>query len=40
VIDRKEAIIKSLVKDIEEAEEQYQMALRSHLQNVDRLIGK
>ena len=39
VIDRKEAIIKSLVKDIEEAEEQYQMALRSHLQNVDGLIG-
>jgi len=38
VIDRKEAIIKSLVKDIEEAEEQYQMALRSHLQNIDRLI--
>lgn len=38
VIDRKEAIIKSLVKDIEEAEEQYQMALRSHLQNVDGLI--
>ncbi|KXJ28944.1 dynein regulatory complex subunit 2 [Exaiptasia diaphana] len=38
VIDRKEAIIKSLVKDIEEAEEQYQMALRSHLQNEDRLI--
>ena len=39
VIDRKEAIIKSLVKDINEAEEQYQMALRSHLQNVDGLIG-
>ena len=39
VIDRKEAIIKSLVKDIEEAEEQYQMALRSHLQNVVGLIG-
>ncbi|XP_015748645.1 PREDICTED: coiled-coil domain-containing protein 65-like [Acropora digitifera] len=39
VIDRKEAIIKSLVKDIEEAEEQDQMALRSHLQNVDGLIG-
>ncbi|XP_068678693.1 dynein regulatory complex subunit 2-like [Montipora capricornis] len=38
VIDRKEAIIKSLVKDINEAEEQYQMALRSHLQNVDGLI--
>ena len=40
VIDRKEAIIKSLAKDIEEAEEQYQMALRSNLQNVDRLIGE
>ena len=39
IIDRKEAIIKSLVKDIEEAEEQYEMALRSHLQNQDDLIG-
>ena len=39
IIDRKEAIIKSLVKDIEEAEEQYEMALRSHLQNQDNLIG-
>ena len=39
IIDRKEAIIKSLVKDIEEAEEQYEMALRSHLQNQDHLIG-
>lgn len=38
IIDRKEAIIKSLVKDIEEAEEQYEMAFRSHLQNEDRLI--
>ncbi|CAB3996316.1 Hypothetical predicted protein [Paramuricea clavata] len=38
IIDRKEAIIKSLVKDIEEAEEQYEMALRSHLQNQDHLI--
>lgn len=40
MIDRKEAIIKSLVKDLEEAEEQYQMAQRSHLQNEDRLIGE
>ena len=39
IIDRKEAITKSLVKDIEEAEEQYEMALRSHLQNQDHLIG-
>lgn len=39
IIDRKEAITKSLVKDIEEAEEQYEMALRSHLQNEDCLIN-
>lgn len=38
VIDRKDSIIKSLSKDIEEAEEQYQIALRSHLQNIDSLI--
>lgn len=37
VIDRKDAVIKSLSKDIAEAEEQYAMALRSHLQNVDYL---
>lgn len=40
VVDRKESVIKSLGKDLLEAEEQYAMALRSHLQNVDRLIGK
>ncbi|XP_046351485.2 dynein regulatory complex subunit 2-like [Haliotis rufescens] len=39
VVDRKDAVIKSLAKDIMEAEEQYSMALRSHLQNVDNLIG-
>lgn len=38
VVDRKESVIKSLGKDLLEAEEQYAMALRSHLQNVDRLI--
>jgi hypothetical protein len=27
-----------LDRDLEESEEQFQMALRSHLQNVDRLI--
>ncbi|RUS84822.1 hypothetical protein EGW08_007437 [Elysia chlorotica] len=37
VIDRKDAVIKSLSKDIAEAEEQYAMAFRSHLQNVDQL---
>ncbi|EDV20189.1 Coiled-coil domain-containing protein 65 [Trichoplax sp. H2] len=39
VVDRKDAIVKSLGKDLEEAEEQYQMALRSHLQNMDELIA-
>lgn len=39
-VDRKDAIIRSLAKDIEEAEEQYQVALRKHLQNMDDLIGE
>lgn len=38
VVDRKESVTKSLAKDLMEAEEQYAMALRSHLQNVDNLI--
>ncbi|XP_033748636.1 dynein regulatory complex subunit 2-like [Pecten maximus] len=38
IVDRKDATIKSLAKDLQEAEEQYAMALRSHLQNVDNLI--
>ena len=38
-VDRKDAIIRSLAQDIEEAEEQYQVALRRHLQNMDDLIG-
>lgn len=38
VVDRKDAVIKSLAKDLMEAEEQYAMALRSHLQNIDNLI--
>lgn len=40
IVDRKESVIKALSKDVTEAEEQYCMALRSHLTNVDRLIGK
>ena len=40
VVDRKDSVIKSLAKDLQEAEEQYAMALRSHLQNVDYLVGK
>eukprot|EP01136_Pigoraptor_vietnamica_P024255 Opistho-1_new@77130 len=38
-VDRKDAIIKSLARDLEEAEEQYQMALHSHMQNVDHVVG-
>jgi len=37
-VDRKDAIIQMLDRDLEEAEEQYTMALRSHLQNIDGLI--
>lgn len=37
-VDRKDAIIQMLDRDLEEAEEQYQMALRAHLQNIDGLI--
>ena len=39
VVDRKESVLKSLGKDLMEAEEQFAMAFRSHLQNVDYLIG-
>ena len=38
IIDRKDTVIRSLVKDLQEADEQYAMAMRSHFQNVDELI--
>ena len=38
IIDRKDSVIKALVKDLQEAEEQYSMAMRSNFQNVDNLI--
>ena len=38
VIDRKDAITKSLVKDLDEAEEQYQTAFKSHIQNLKKLL--
>ncbi|XP_066441838.1 dynein regulatory complex subunit 2 [Eleutherodactylus coqui] len=38
VVDCKDNVIKSLIKDIDEAEEQYTHALRSHLQNIDQLL--
>ncbi|CAM9504932.1 unnamed protein product [Laminaria digitata] len=37
-VDRKDAIIQMLDRDLEEAEDQFQTALRAHLQNMDRLI--
>ncbi len=39
VVDRKDAIISSLAKDLEEAEEQYQVALCSNIHKVDDLLG-
>ena len=37
-VDRKDAIIQMLDRDLEDSEEQYQTALRSHLLIVDKLI--
>ena len=37
-VDRKDAVIQMLDKDLEDAEEQYQLAYRSHLSVVDALI--
>jgi len=37
-VDRKDAILQMLDRDLEEAEEQFQMANRSNVQNIDRLI--
>ena len=37
-VDRKDAILQMLDRDLEEAEDQFQMALRSHLTNVDAII--
>ncbi|XP_010192328.1 PREDICTED: coiled-coil domain-containing protein 65, partial [Mesitornis unicolor] len=38
VMDCKDSAIKSLVTELEEAEEQHAQALRSHLSNIDRLL--
>ncbi|XP_038199356.1 dynein regulatory complex subunit 2 [Arvicola amphibius] len=38
VVDCKDSVIKSLAKDLTEAEEQYAHALRSHLHNIDQLL--
>merc|ERR1719463_361081 len=38
-VDRKDAILQMLDRDLDEAEEQHQVAVRAHLQNVDRLVA-
>jgi hypothetical protein len=38
-VDRKDAILQMLDRDLEEAEEQYQMALRTQLSNIETLIA-
>lgn len=38
IIDRKDSVIKALATDIEEAEEQYGLAFRNHLQRMDDII--
>jgi hypothetical protein len=40
IVDRKDATIKSLAKDLQEADEQYSMSLRAHLQSIDNLVGE
>lgn len=37
-VDAKDAILQMLDRDLDEAEEQYQMALRNHLIHVNELI--
>merc|ERR1719262_575674 len=37
-VDRKDAILQMLDRDLDEAEEQHQVAVRSHLLNLDRLL--
>ncbi|KAM5287707.1 dynein regulatory complex subunit 2 [Ctenodactylus gundi] len=39
VVDCKNSVIKSLAKDLSEAEEQHAHALRSHLYNIDQLLA-
>ena len=39
IVDQKDSIIQSLVKDLEEAEDQYQTAIKSHLYNIQKLLG-
>lgn len=38
-VDGKNALIRSLAKDIEEAEEQYRVALRRHLVKLDEMLA-
>jgi len=37
-VDRKDAILQMLDRDLEEAEDQYQMAIKSHMSNIEAII--
>ena len=37
-VDRKDAMLQMLDRDLDEAEEQYQLALRQHLRHIDTLV--
>ena len=40
IIDRKDTVIKASSSEINEAEEQYNMALRSFFEAIEKMIGK
>jgi hypothetical protein len=37
-VDRKDAVLQMMDRDLDEAEDQYQLAMRQHLRNIDRLV--
>ena len=39
-VDRKDAILQMLDRDLDEAEEQHQMAVRTHLQNIGKFVER
>ena len=39
VVDRKQNLIDALLQDVDESEEQYNVAARKHFYNIDNLIG-
>ena len=39
VVDRKQSLVNALLQDVDESEEQYNVAARKHFYNIDTLIG-